>query len=92
MKHTDDTFAKRVAEAVAAPLRYEIAQAERREAYAELNYAGTLLELRQIRERAAELRSQHEPTATFSGSVPEVREAILRAVHYVITGHKEELE
>lgn len=71
-------------------MRYLIAQAERREAYEALNYASTLLELRHIQERAAELASQHEPTATFSGGDADVRRRILLAVHYVLTGRKEE--
>lgn len=76
-------------DAVSDALRYEIAQAERREAYARLNYASTLLELREIRERAAELRSQYEPMDAFCRSDEQTRRAILRAIRYVVFGRKE---
>jgi hypothetical protein len=84
------TLKDKALEAVSAGLHYQLAQAERREAYAKFDGAGTLLDLRKIQERAAELRSQHEPMATFSGGVDAVREAILRAVRYVVSGRKEE--
>jgi hypothetical protein len=71
-------------------MTYQLRQVERREAYEKLNYASTLLDLRQIKERAAELASQHEPTATFSGGDADVRQRILWAVHYVLTGRKED--
>jgi hypothetical protein len=69
---------------------YQMAKVESREAYQQLNYASTLLDLRRVRERAAELASQHEPTATFSGGDADVRQRILWAVHYVLTGRKED--
>lgn len=71
-------------------LIYQEAQAKRREAYEKYNGAGLLLELRHIQERAAELASQHEPTATFSGGDADVRRRILLAIHYVLTGRKDE--
>lgn len=78
-------------EAVSASLRYELAQAERREAVTQCNYAETLLALRQIQERAAELRCQHEPMATFNErETDETRQAILRAVRYVVTGRTDD--
>lgn len=74
---------------ICASLRYREAQTARREAYEKLNSACLLLSLRQLRERAAELESQYEPMATFSGEDEAIRERILQAVHYVITGRKE---
>jgi hypothetical protein len=73
-------------------VRYQLAQANRREAYQQYSYAATLLELQRVRERAAELASQHEPTATFSGGDADVRRRILLAVRYVLTGRKEDAD
>jgi hypothetical protein len=77
-------------EIISDVMTYQLRQAERREAYEQLNYASTLLELRKVRERAAELASQHEPMATFAERDQLIRRRILLAVRYVLTGHKEE--
>lgn len=75
-------------EAVSAALHYQLAQAECREAQAQRNYAGVLLALRDIRKRAAELRSQYEPLAKLAKD-PAVQAVILKAVRYVVFGHME---
>lgn len=78
-------------ESLSDALHYQLAQAKRREAVEAAQYADILVQLRRIQERAAELRSQHEPAATFSGGDGEVRAAILRAVRYVVYNHKEDV-
>lgn len=90
MKKDDDRFYEDRLRAVIDPLRYELAHAQRREAYEKYNGAALLLQLRQIEERAAELASQHEPMATFAERDQLTRRRILLAVRYVLTGHKEE--
>ena len=67
-------------------LKYQLAKMEKDKAYQAYNYAGCALTLAQIRERAAEIQSQSEPMEGWTFGSPTVRNAILAAVHYVLTG------
>lgn len=49
-------------------------------------WADSELTIAQIRERAAELESQHEPLNEFLGGDREVREKVLRVVFFVLNG------
>ena len=62
---------------------YMLAQAETRAAYAEYNSAARGLELARIRERLAELRSQHEPLNSIGN-----RAQCIEAARYVVTGRR----
>lgn len=67
-------------------MHYLLSQSEKREAYEKYNYASTLLELRKVKERAAEVASQHEPLASRFSS--EQRELVLDIIRYVVDGRK----
>lgn len=66
--------------------RYMHAQEKRRGAYSEYNYAGVNLTLAQIRERLAEIRSQHEPLESESEGDKLIRVKMIRAAFYVVVG------
>jgi hypothetical protein len=70
-------------------LKFMEAKAQEDAAFQLYCYAGSNLELKRLQARAAELASQHEPMAEFSGCNDAIREQILRAVQYVMTGRKE---
>jgi len=73
-------------DALIAPSRFLIAQAEKREAYQRYNYAGQALELATIRERFAEIYSQFEPVNKIQAMKLDEREKLCAAAYYVITG------
>jgi hypothetical protein len=67
-------------------LRYTLAQAERKVAYERYNYAGAALENAQVRERLAEIRSQHEPLASLLERPMSERDRLYAAAFYVVVG------
>jgi hypothetical protein len=67
-------------------LKYMHAQAEKDAAYQQYNYAGQLLENRQIKCRFAEIQSQHEPLAGIIGETTVTREQLIAVCHYVVIG------
>lgn len=71
-------------------LHYMNAQSERREAYANYNAAGRGLELAQIRERLAEIKSQHDPLAKLIDEPLPERDRLYAAAFYVVVGRMPE--
>jgi hypothetical protein len=71
-------------------LGYMLAQAEKREAYQQYNHASSKLQLAQIKERFAEIISQHNP---INERFPELQEAererLIDLVRYVVIGRFE---
>ena len=65
---------------------YLLAQAERREAYERYNYAGAALKNAQIKERLAEIKSQHEPLNGLIGEAMSERDRLYAAAFYVVVG------
>lgn len=72
---------------------FMMAQERSRTAYERYNYAGAALELARIKERLAEIRSQHEPLASMN---PEgnslARKKQYAAAFYVVFGRMPEPE
>jgi len=62
--------------------QYLVKQTERDAAYTGYNLAGVRLELAQIKMRAAELISQHEPLA----SIGTDREEARKIISYILNG------
>lgn len=69
--------------------RYMHAQTSTRCAKAEYDAASVRLELACIRERAAELCSQHEPLHTMTGGDKLTRDIINKAIFYVLNGRQQ---
>ena len=65
---------------------YMKAQAEKRAAYERYNYAGAALENAQIKERLAEIKSQHEPLAGLLAQPLGERDRLYAAAFYVVVG------
>lgn len=65
---------------------YMKAQAEKQAAYERYNYAGVALENAQIKERLAEIKSQHQPIADLIEQTLSERDRIYAAAFYVVTG------
>jgi hypothetical protein len=65
---------------------YITAQAEKRAAYERYNYAGVALENAQIKERLAEIKSQHEPLAGLLAQPSSERDRLYAAAFYVVVG------
>ena len=66
--------------------RYQLRQAEKREAYETFNFAMQLLENRQIKERLAEILSQSEPLDKLISTVMPERDRLYAAAFYVVVG------
>ena len=67
--------------------RFMLRKAETATATAESNYASVKLDLAHIRERLAEVESQHEPMAKVQDSVGfSERQKILAIAFYVVVG------
>lgn len=65
---------------------YRIASAERREAFEAYNTASARLQLAQIRERLAEIKSQYQPiNSLLEKSMPE-RERMWAIAYFVVWG------
>jgi hypothetical protein len=71
---------------------YFCAQERRRSAYNLFNYACTLLDLERIRERLAEIKSQHEPIASLIDERMSERERLCAIAHYVVIGRIPEVK
>ncbi len=66
---------------------YMLRTSERETAYARYNASSTGLELAQIKERLAEIDSQHEPLASLSvNGDKQERKRLYAAAHYVVSG------
>jgi len=66
--------------------KYQTARAEARAAYERYNYAGAALELARIKERLAEMASQHEPLAALRDVAMSERDKLYAAAHYAVVG------
>ena len=66
--------------------RYMTAKAEKRAAYERYNYASVALENAQVKERLAEMASQHEPLAALRDAAMSERDRLYAAAHYVVVG------
>jgi hypothetical protein len=71
-------------------LHYMKAQAEKRAAFNAYDAAAARLELAQIKERLAEIRSQHEPLHSLIDQRMSERERLYAAAHYVVVGRMPE--
>ncbi len=65
---------------------YFLAQANKREAFAKYDGSARGLELAQIRERLAEIKSQHEPLAGLLTRAMSERDRLYAAAFYVVVG------
>ena len=65
---------------------YQTAKAEAQAAYERRNYAGAALELARIKERLAEMASQHEPLASLRDADMTERDRLYAAAHYAVVG------
>ena len=61
-------------------------QAEKQAAYERYNYAGVALENAQIKERLAEIKSQHEPIAGLLTQPLSERDRLYAVAFYVVVG------
>lgn len=73
-------------DAIVAPVRYQVAKAERSAAYERYNYAAVALELAQIKERFAELYSQYDPINAIKDMQMGERDKLCASAYYVIHG------
>ncbi len=69
---------------------YLRAQAEKKAAYNMYNYAGVALELAHIKERLAEIDSQHEPLTKLIAEPLSERDRLYAAAFYVVVGRMPE--
>lgn len=69
---------------------YLLAQAEKKIAYERYNFAASALNNAQIRERLAEIKSQHEPLAALMSTMMTERERLYAAAFYVVVGRMPE--
>jgi hypothetical protein len=65
---------------------YLLAQQETKTAYELYNYASAALENAKIKERLAEIKSQHEPLASLIDKPLSERDRLLHAAFYVVVG------
>ena len=73
-------------DSVVSAMRYRIALEETNGARHQRDYAGAHLDLCQIRERLAEIESQHEPLASLLDAKMGERERLCAAAFYVVIG------
>ncbi len=71
---------------------YARARDRREAAYAQYNAASHWLELETIKERLAEIQSQHEPLASLINESRGERERLYAAAYYVVVGRMPEKE
>ncbi len=76
----------KVLDAVAASLSYQLASANKREAYEAYNYASARLDMCQIRERLAEMKAQHEPLSSLLNGPLSARDRLYAAAFWVVVG------
>ena len=65
---------------------YQKAKAETRAARNEYNYSSVALELAEIKERLAEMASQHEPLAALRDTAMTERDMLYAAAYYAVVG------
>lgn len=65
---------------------YFLASAKKREAFANYDGAAARLTVAQIRERLAEIKSQHEPLAGLLAKSLSERDRLYAAAFYVVVG------
>ena len=65
---------------------YQKAQADTRAASAEYDRAATALDLAKIKQRLAEIKSQHEPLAVLQDQAMTERDRLYAAAFYVVVG------
>lgn len=65
---------------------YMLAQEKKKRMYAEHNSSSRGLELAQIKERLAEIKSQHEPLNTLISKELSERDRLYQAAFYVVSG------
>lgn len=63
-----------------------LAKAEKERAYERYNYASSALDNAKIRERLAEIKSQHEPLASLLSEQRSERDRLYAAAFYVVVG------
>ena len=73
-------------DALVAPARYQVAQAEKKAAYERYNYASVALELAKIHERFTELYSQFDPVEKIKSMNGDERDRLCASAYYVIYG------
>ena len=66
--------------------QYMLAQSRKETAYAQYNAASHYLEICQIKERLAEIQSQHEPIASLLNQSLSERERLCATAFYVVIG------
>jgi hypothetical protein len=69
---------------------YMLAQSEQRAAFQAYCYAGAKLENAQIKERLAQIKSQHEPLAGLMDEAMSERDRLHAAAFYVVVGRMPE--
>ena len=67
---------------------YLLQQERKNAAYQRYNYASVALENAQIKERLAEIKSQHEPLASLLEKPLSERDRLYAAAFYVVVGRK----
>lgn len=75
-----------------AQWRYALARADKRAAYERCNRADAALEMARIKERLAEIMSQHEPLASLLSRPMSERDRLYAAAYYVVVGRPWEEE
>ena len=65
---------------------YMTAKAEAKVAYERYNYASAALDNARIKERLAEIRSQHEPLAALRDGAMSERDRLYASAYYVVVG------
>ncbi len=65
---------------------YFLATSEKERAYEHYNYASAALDNAKIKERLAEIKSQHEPIASLLDKQLSERERLYAAAFYVVIG------
>ena len=71
-------------------MNYRLALSEKDAAYQQYNYAGQLLENKQIRARLAEIEDHHEPLASLLKADMTERARLYAAAFYVVIGRMPE--
>jgi hypothetical protein len=69
---------------------YMLQQARRETAYERFNYAGAALEIAQIKERLALIKSQHEPLSDLLKQPMSERDRLYAAAYFVAIGRMPE--
>lgn len=65
---------------------YMLKKSDKETAYARYNHASVALENAQIKERLAEIKSQHEPLSSLAEQPLSERDRLYAAAYYVVVG------